>query len=556
MKLQKGLGKDLDFMDQPDDDQAALSSLLEESVESLSATVGGWRAELARSSERSARLEATIASHTDAMETWKADLASTGAKAEEKLLRALEILETRMSQNQAIASEIRDSMGSSASLLTRALEEWKAEIRYGSGLTEVRVLSAIESIGGQIGQVKGSLEEWSSGVGESQKKTESRLLKSLEALNESISTLSTAVVKSRDGVEGLVLKLNESVQDWRGQAGSAAVGTEKKLLLSLEALETGIAHSLNTRQKIEKRLLIMLEELEMRLSRSQQEGEERQQRLESTVMALANSIEGWRSNVPEAGDIAAARHEIENRLLMSLGELEMRLSRSHQEGGERQERLESSVMALAESIDDWRTNIPEPADNATAREEIDNRVLMRLEGLDMRLSRSESSMMTLAQTIDEWRSKGRESAGKTKERISLSLEALENRILENRQEAAETRDKQRKELASLVHAVDNLRSKDRDYARVMRALEELDQGLLRNRDDVAGLADIFEARLGELERRILERNNALVTLMLGQKADPGSLAKLEEPAPGGKGHDAAQTFFETRNTQQVRRRRG
>jgi hemoglobin-like flavoprotein len=556
MKLQKGPGKDSDFMDQPDDDQAELSSLLEESVESLSATVGGWRSELARSSERSARLEATLASHTAAMEAWKADMASTGAKAEEKLLRALEILESRMAQNQSIASEIRDSLGSSASLLTRALEEWKGEIRYGSGLTEVRVLSAIESLGGQMGQVKGSLEEWSSGVGESQKKTESRLLKALEALNESISTLSTAVVNSRDGLEGLVLKLSRSVQEWHGQAGSAAVGTEKKLLLSLEALETGIAHSLNARQEIEKRLLIMLEELEMRLSRSQQEGEERQERLESSVMALAQSIDGWQSSLPAAGDIAAARQEIENRLLMSLGELEMRLSRSHQEGGERQERLESSVMALAESIDEWRTNTPEPADVATVGQEIENRLLMRLDGLDMRLSRSESSMMTLAQSIDEWRNMGRESAGKTKERISLSMEALENRILESRQEAAENRDKLRKELSSLVSAVDNLRAKDKDYARVMRGLEELDQELMRNRDDVAGLADIFEARLSKLERRILERNNALVTLMLGPNADPAVLASLEEPAPRRKSSDPAKNFFEPRTPpQQVRRRR-
>jgi hypothetical protein len=47
----------------------------------------------------------------------------------------------------------------------------------------------------------------------------------------------------------------------------------------------------------------------------------------------------------------------------------------------------------------------------------------------------------------------------------------------------------------------------------------------------------------------------LVTLMLGPKADPAALAKLEEPASARKGNDAAQTFFETRNTQQVRRRR-
>ncbi|MEX2553402.1 MAG: hypothetical protein WD627_10445 [Actinomycetota bacterium] len=557
MKLQKGPGKDPDFMDQPDDDQADLSSLLEESVESLSATVGGWRSELARSSERSARLEATIASHTAAMEAWKADMASGDAKAEEKLLRALEMLESRMAQNQAIASEIRDSLGSSASLLTRALEEWRAEIRYGSGLTEVRVLSAIESLGGQIGQIKGSLEEWNSGVGESRKKTETRLLKALETLNVSISSLSTAVFNSRDGVDGQLSKLAASLQEWQDRVNAAATGTEKKLLMSLEALEGGIAHNLNARQEIEKRLLIMLEELEMRLSRSQQEGEERQERLEGSVMALAQSIERWQHSAPETGDITAARQELENRLLISLGELEMRLSRSHQEGGERQERLEGSVLALAESIDGWRTNTPEPADIPTARQEIDNSILMRLEGLDMRLSRSqeeggerqeslERSVMGLAQSIEEWRNQGIESSARNKQLLSKSLEILENRILENKQEAADQRKDLRTEL------VENLRSKDGEYSRVLRALDELDQGLLRNRDDLADLAGIFEARLVELERRIVERNNALVTLMLGPQSDLAALTGLESPVAR---KESAEGSVESRSGQPFRRRR-
>jgi len=557
MKLQKGPGKDPDFMDQPDDDQADLSSLLEESVESLSATVGGWRSELARSSERSARLEATIASHTAAMEAWQADMASGDARAEEKLLRALEMLESRMAQNQAIAGEIRDSLGSSASLLTRALEEWKAEIRYGSGLTEVRVLSAIESLGGQLGQVKGSLEEWNSGAGESRRKTETRLLKALETLNESISKLSTAVFNSREGIDGQLSKLAASLQEWQDRVNAAATGTEKKLLLSLDALESGIAHNLNARQEIEKRLLIMLEELQMRLSRSQQEGEERQERLEGSVLALAQSIERWQQSAPEAGDVAAARQELENRLLMSLGELEMRLSRSHQEGGERQERLEGSVLALAESIDDWRTNTPEPADIPTARQEVDNSILMRLEGLDMRLSRSEEegeerqeslarSVMGLSQSIEEWRNQGLESSVRNKELLSKSLEILENRILESKQEAADQRSDLRTEL------VENLRSKDREYSRLLRALDELDQGLLRNRDDLADLAGIFEARLVELERRILERNNALVTLMLGPQSDLAALTGLESPVAR---KETAEGSAQARSGQPFRRRR-
>jgi hypothetical protein len=242
---------------------------------------------------------------------------------------------------------------------------------------------------------------------------------------------------------------------------------------------------------------------------------------------------------------------------MSLGELEMRLSRSHQEGGERQERLEGSVLALAESIDDWRTNTPEPADIPTARQEVDNSILMRLEGLDMRLSRSEEegeerqeslarSVMGLSQSIEEWRNQGLESSVRNKELLSKSLEILENRILESKQEAADQRNDLRTEL------VENLRSKDREYSRLLRALDELDQGLLRNRDDLADLAGIFEARLVELERRILERNNALVTLMLGPQSDLAALTGLESPVAR---KETAEGSAQARSGQPFRRRR-
>jgi chromosome segregation ATPase len=202
------------------------------------------------------------------------------------------------------------------------------------------------------------------------------------------------------------------------------------------------------------------------------------------------------------------------------------------------------VLALAESIDEWRANTPEPANMPTARQEIDNSISMRLEGLDMRLSRSqaegeerqqrlERSVMGLAQSIDEWRNQDRESSARTKERLSNSLDILENRILEIGQEAADQRN--------------DLRTQP-EQSRVLRALEALHQGLLRNRDDLADLA----GSLDEFERRILERNNALVTLILGPQADAAALTGLESPVAR---KEAAERSVESRSGQPFRRRR-
>ena len=741
--------------------QAELSSVLEESVESLSAAVGGWRSELARSSERSSRLEATIASLSAAMETWKTEMARTGARAEERLLRALEILESRMAQSQAISGEIRESLGSSASWLTRAMEEWKAEIRYGSGLTEVRLLSAIESLEGRVGQVeeienqtRAHLENRTAEIGRNledrlqtvkavqdetrewleaaatamgndaqsalgrlrelggavnafrgemrQKSADDRALASesdaaqaalideaVRSLSEAQSASSASVKEAvtravatgmadaqsasaqvRDQMEAAIASLKGSVEEWKSSVDATSTKSETRLLRALEALEEGISQTRDLGSEIQNQITESTSALSTSLSEtrtvvdrasghseemiakglSELEGkivDALADRLSAIDAAGAESREGLAGKIVDALEMrlaliiaagAESREGLEGKIVNALEErlsaidaagaesreglegkivnaLEDRLALMIAAGAESRVSLEDLISKLNGSIQEWHSEVGKKAtitetklvrslealesgiaDNATGRQEIENGLLVRLEDLETKLSRNqqegeerqeriESSVMALTQSIDDWRNKGRESAGRTKERISQSLEALENRILESREDEADHRDRMRIELGALTDAVENLGSSGRDHATVMRGLEELDEGLLRNRDDVANLSETFEAQFGifesrvgdavaariasvvarieafsaridDLEHNIQERNKALVTLVLGPRADADALPGIEAPGPRKKPTDgAAKTVVEPPAGQQARRRR-
>ena len=672
MRLHKGPRGDQDFMDQPDNDfldptearpdlsadeqqsvtvQAELSSVLEESVESLSAAVGGWRSELARSSERSSRLEATIASLAAAMETWKSDMARTGARAEERLLRALEILESRMTQNQAISGEIRESLGSSASWLTRAMEEWKAEIRYGSGLTEVRLLSAIENLEGRVGQVeetenqtRAQLENSTAQMGRNLEDRLQTVKAVQDETREWLEAAATAMGNDAQSALGRLKELGSSVDAFRGEMRQMAADDQARasdshtlqvgriddvvrLLADAQSATGQVREEMNaaitslkgaveewksaldaSTTKSETRLLRALEALEGGISQTRELGSENQKQLGESIAALSSSLSETNAAVARSTEMVS---ELESKLINAMESkfitaMEERLGLMEAAGAESRASLEDLISRLSGSMQEWHEEVGKTAivtetklvrslealesgilDGSSVRQEIENRLLVRLEDLEARLSRTqqegeerqerlEISITGLAQSIDDWRNKGRESAGKTRERISQSLEALENRILESREDETDHRERMRSEIVALTDAVENLGSGGKDHATLMRGLEELDEGLLRNRDDVASLAETFEAqfeifesrvgeavaarigaissRIDELEHNLQERNKALVTLILGPRADTETLAGLETATPRRRPTDGTESF-EPRPGQQARRRR-
>jgi uncharacterized protein YjbJ (UPF0337 family) len=619
--------------------QAELSSVLEESVESLSAAVGGWRSELARSSERSSRLEATIASLSAAMETWKTDMARTGARAEERLLRALEILESRMAQNQAIASEIRESLGSSAAWLTRAMEEWKAEIRYGSGLTEVRLISAIESLEGRVGQVqetenqtRDQLENSTAEVG---RNLEARLdtVKAVQdETREWLEAAATAMGNDAQSALGRLRELGSSIDAFRGemrqnaaddralaseshalqvnrinevvrtvseaQSASASDRSETRAQVGAikdavtEAIATGLSEAQGANTAVLSEIRSGMSSLKEAVSQAVATELE-------AISSFKGSVEEWKS------ELGTSTTKTETRLLRALEALEEGISETRKLGSETQaavdrasghseemvakglselegkilNTVEERLSLLTATMQEWHGEVGKAATSTETKlvrslEALESGIA-RLSGTQQegaeRQEQIESSVMALTQSIDDWRNKGRESAGRTKDRISQSIDALENRILESKEEEADYRDLVRRELVALTDAVENLGSSGRDHTTVMRGLEELDEGLLRNRDDLSHLTETFEAqfeifesrvgeavaaRIDELERNIQERNKALATLFLGPRADSESLASLEAPGPTRKKTvTPAPEAIEPRPSQQARRRR-
>jgi hypothetical protein len=555
-----------DFPPEPDDDRSELSILLEETVESLAAAVAGWRTEIARTAERTARLEDAVDSLTGAMESLKTQVVRAEENADDKLERVTDIVESGLVESRTTADDIRELLGSSAASLVRAMEDWKGELGYGVGLSEVKLLSAVEKMEGEVRLLKGSLEERNNAIAESTGATEARLAKALErtveiladslgkAKNEieaSITSLSGTLVASHESLAENVSKLGTSVSQVFRDNRTSDADSERKLLLSLEALESGIDVSLTARQEFENRILTRLEGLEARLSRAEEESGDRQERLESSLGALATNTEAWQNETREIAN-RAGRHPLEDKILMRLDEVDIRLAQAQRENSDRQERLAGAMASLSDSLEAWWAHAPDLPPDLVALQGFGRNLVRRFEDLeskllsgqvqaDLRNQRLENFMIDLANNFSQLRTRAGDGGARV-DRIVEAGRALDAPIV-----SAEGHRWSPRELSGMLKAFAEglawLRSNANQYDTLMRGLEELDLGVLRSRDDLAKLAEGLEARIAGLEQRvdrslasamerlersIAERNQALASAILRAK---GSSAQPPDAGP-------------------------
>ena len=525
--------------DEAEADSGELSSLLEETVESLSTLVAGWRTELARSAERAAGLEASIGILSSSLETWKAELSRNQSSAEQKLELVLDALDSAgTAQSQATIAEIQSATTATTSQIAKSMEDLKAEIRYGSGLAEVKVLAAIENLGGQMGQIKGSLEEWKTALAESGSRSEARTLRALEAIEQAIGRTgsaveqiadslgphSTSLTAARDSLESMIGKLAASVQEWHGQVGLAAASTEKRLVLSLEALETGIELGLSARQELEKRVLSRLDELDANRS----EYSERQERLERSLETLAGNVEGWREQAQQTARSIAGGLELENKIMLRLEELDLRLSRSKDESAQRGETLEATLNRIARGLEAWHEHIPDAA-LAEAAAEIGTNIVTAVKELEIRLAGSEeerrerearlrSTLESLTRNLHQWHeqtAQNGDGAGalQFENIIVAALEELETRMARSQEEGRERQKQLEEGLRSLsgtleqwsagdFHALADLTTIHSWGGHLDQRLQDLEKRLTQSQADNAKRQERLEATLTALAQDI------------------------------------------------------
>jgi hypothetical protein len=562
----------------PDTDLEELSLLLEETVESLAAAVVAWRTEIGRTAERTQRLEDAVDALTGAMESLKTQVVRAEDNANDKLEQVTDVLESGLVENRSTADDIRELLGSSAASLVRTIEDWKGELRYGVELGDAKMLAAVEKLETEMRLLRGSLEERSNAVAESTRAFEERLLKGLQRsveiftgslggvkdeIEASITSLSGTVVTSHESLTDNVSRLGSSISQTFHETMSSAADAERKLLLSLEALESGIDVSLTARQEFESRVLSRLEGLEDSLSQVDDSSSERQRRFEGVLEALAANLEAWHREDREIVD-KSGRHGLEDKILMRLDEVDIRMAQAARESNDRQERLAGSMSSLSDSLEAWWAHAPDLPPDLVALQGFGRNLVRRFEDLeskllagqvqsDLRNQRLENYMIDLANSVNELRTKGLDATGRTTERIIGAVQAIEDRISAeshrwSAREVGEVRsggsdNASIRALGDLVSSLSDgltwLRSNASQYDTLMRGLEELDLGLLRNRDDLAVVADGLASRISRLEQRLeqslatemerLERNVAERTRALAsaiirtrEKVDEGA----------------------------------
>ena len=475
---------------------------------------------MARSAERAARLETGIAALSSAVESWKTDSARSDARSQEQLVKALELLEANRTAGQATVLEVRESLTSSASLLAKAIEEWRAEIRFGFGLTEVKLLGAIETLGEQIGQVKGSLEERKAALGDATNKTENRLLRVLEALDEGVSNterltaamraqigstateLSTALAGSGDTMRALISELGGTIQEWRDQVDASATITENKLLLSLEALESGIEHSLTARQHVENKLLASLEEMEHRLRRTEEEDQSRQQKLEEGLAALADRVEESTEENRSARH-TTDRQEFENKVFMRLEELGIKVQRTQVVADERQERMEAAFTELSKKVG-RNISAGDAAAVLNLHEDVRGMAadLQKAAGIVDSHAEIQRGQERLEGSVTGEPAAVSQAARRDLDRVVMSLDELAARIAEVQEEGALRHQRVESSLAGLAGSVEEWQAKVSDAGR--KRYQRQEGAPLPEGPDPQPPAEVVLEALDDLGNRIAE----------------------------------------------------
>ncbi|MEX0790285.1 MAG: hypothetical protein WD178_05855, partial [Actinomycetota bacterium] len=265
-------------------------SKLEEKVSSLASAVSQWQRDLESSASRSSRLEGAFTVLLSSLEGWKSDIREVASRTESRVLRGLEVIDSRISRVQPGGSSLdpeeilgaiqslERAFGQRITLLERDISAVRADARSTEGADSLdRRLDSIEKkvsasdteLSGRLGASFEILERRLSSIENKLSAPDTEMAGGLESLErrlksmeQSLSAPDAAVEALTEILTGLERKLNQGQDRLTSRLAASLEGLEDRLR---SIKEKAPAPDRNTEQLVQA-----LQTLESRLSESQQ----------------------------------------------------------------------------------------------------------------------------------------------------------------------------------------------------------------------------------------------------------------------------------------------
>lgn len=243
---------------------------LEEKLSSLSSTVGHWQRDLENAASRSSRLEGAFTVLLTSLEGWKSDMREVSSRTESRVLRGLEVIDSRISRVQpAIPALDETEILSAISNLENAIGDRMAALEQDvSGLRKAAAAPAgLETLGSRLQGIEEKLSstdtELAGRLGASFEILERRL----NSIEQRIATPDTGMPAGlAESIEALAQRLQSIEQ----QVSTPNIELPNRIGRSFEALETRLR---TIEQKVSEpdkempgRLASSMEVLERRLN--------------------------------------------------------------------------------------------------------------------------------------------------------------------------------------------------------------------------------------------------------------------------------------------------
>jgi len=403
---------------------------LEQKLSDLASTVGRWQKDLDDASSRSSRLEGAFSVLLSSLEGWKSDIREVASRTESRVLRGLEVIDSRIARVQPTGAKTDqvdvlaaiDRLERTFSERIRSIEARPSKTDLPAGLLEG--LSRLDKRLTAIEQAVSSHND----------QLAARLAAGLEGLNRPddqadaealASTLRRLENKLTDTEDALTRKLDSVLAE--GDENSA---TQLRYLAGLEELQATLAKRVQSLESVMtnpldakqwERLAKGLEFLDSKLAQGY---DFIANRLDTAIASLTATLDN-RSAAGQEANLKSAE-----RLWRALRGLEDQITGSYQMVRQSQERLEAATQELSGGLDELRAL-------TGARAGHTEKFLMEgLENLDGRFNHSlmavaenlGNALFALNKATGEWRSELFNSTEESEERVVGSISQAEAKL--------------------------------------------------------------------------------------------------------------------------------
>lgn len=463
-------------------------SRMEEKLSSLASAVSHWQRDLESSASRSSRLEGAFTVLLSSLEGWKSDIREVASRTESRVLRGLEVIDSRISRVQPGGSPLdQGEILAAIQKLERAFGERIAMLER--DITAVRADAGSTEGADALGRRLESIEKK---VSASDTQLSGRLGASFEILERRLSSIETKL--SAPDPE-LPRRLTENLEALENRLSDSQQALTRKLEDARSETDATSANQLRQLAALQEQQAAFVGRLEAVAEKASAPIDPEQ--LERLAQGQQRLLEAYASSQDSADidSLTAGLKALETKLAEGQAAVTTKLETVLAEGDENS----ATQLRYLGSLEELQASVAKRlhALEAVVKNPLDaqqwERLAKGLEFLDVRLaqslesvsSRTEKAIAGLTSTLDARTAAGQEANLKSAERVWRALRGLEDQITGSYQLVRSSQERLEAATVNVASALEELRAVHGARAGhteklLMEGLENLDTRFAQN----------------------------------------------------------------------------